>query len=972
MSSLGFEECAHKILKMGVKPGQELEVCLMLIETCTQEKSYLPFYGLVGQRFCLLDRAYQECFDECFRKQYASIHHYETNKLRNLAKFYAHLLHSDALPWTILDAIELTEEKTTSSSRIFIKFLFQTMAEFLGMRKLRARLQDPTMAEHFKTIFPMDNPKSTRFSINFFSSIGLGGLTDQLRKHLESAPQQIMANLQAAEEENEEESESSAVSSSSALSPSGSLGCFSVSMTTLTPVPSTLVYPGPPEERQDETPIYNTPFVPNPPIASWDPEIHTPYDLIERVTAKFSMNPCLGQRNRLPDGQLGPYVWQTYADVRQVRQQIGSALIQLGCRPRDRIGIFSKTCAYFTIMDLVCQAYGFISVPLYYTLGPANIPYVINHSNCRVIFSSQENFRIIQEAAPQCPNLLAVVHFGELDPAAIPETGTRNPLPRQPADDDDHLLETYDPTDPRTFGAPEETVQLDLTGAFQPAPGPFRVYSIASFRKWVRQTTATATNPRGVSPPSLFLRPFLLPFCSPPGPHFTHFLAPPVPPRPTDVVSIMYTSGTTGIPKGVILQHSNLTAALAAGMVAGFWNFEQSEIYYAYLPLAHIFERIAELVIFNFGGRIGYFSGDTKELIADLNFLKPSLFVGVPRVLNKMCEGFKEGIAKMGWVPRFLFNKAYAAKLAAQQKIWDRLVFRHIKAKMGGNLKFILCGSAPLAPAVQEFLQVVLGTPIQCGYSMTETTLSGAIPRYPDFSALGNCGQVMASLALKLRDCPEMRYSVRDQPAPRGEILVRGPAVFHGYYRDPALSRAAFTPDGWLHTGDVGAWLPCGSLQVIDRIKNIFKLAQGEYVAPEHLETVYKQAPAIAQCFVHGDSTKRFVVALVNPSRGPVMEWIAASAPHLANVAWEDLMHAPEVIAFIKAQLAQQAKAAKLNHYEIPEAVALLAAPIPEEFVTPTMKFKRIPIRDHYQPILDALYTGVVVSAPQLEAPHTD
>jgi pre-mRNA-splicing factor CWC22 len=125
MSSVDFEEAGHKLLKIKLEPGQEMELCVMLLECCSQERTYLRYYGLLGQRFCMVNRIYQENFDDCFVKQYSMIHRLETNKLRNVAKFFAHLLGTDALPWQSLAYIRLTEEDTTSSSRIFIKILFQ-------------------------------------------------------------------------------------------------------------------------------------------------------------------------------------------------------------------------------------------------------------------------------------------------------------------------------------------------------------------------------------------------------------------------------------------------------------------------------------------------------------------------------------------------------------------------------------------------------------------------------------------------------------------------------------------------------------------------------------------------------------------------------------------------------------------------------------------------------------------------------
>ncbi|KAK8476137.1 hypothetical protein V6N11_013970 [Hibiscus sabdariffa] len=214
MSSVDFEEAGHKLLKIKLEPGQEMELCIMLLECCSQERTYLRYYGLLGQRFCMINKVYQENFDKCFVQQYSMIHRLETNKLRNVAKFFAHLLGTDALPWHVISYIRLTEEDTTSSSRIFIKILFQELSEHLGIRRLNERLSDPTMMDSFESIFPRDNPKNTRFSINFFTSIGLGGITENLREYLKNMPRLIMQQEPASGSESGDESGSSSSSDS--------------------------------------------------------------------------------------------------------------------------------------------------------------------------------------------------------------------------------------------------------------------------------------------------------------------------------------------------------------------------------------------------------------------------------------------------------------------------------------------------------------------------------------------------------------------------------------------------------------------------------------------------------------------------------------------------------------------------------------------------------------------------------------
>ncbi|XAR60402.1 hypothetical protein NMG60_11033761 [Bertholletia excelsa] len=224
MSSVDFEEAGHKLLKIKLEPGQEMELCIMLLECCSQERTYLRYYGLLGQRFCMINKVYQENFEKCFVQQYSMIHRLETNKLRNVAKFFAHLLGTDALPWHVLAYIRLTEEDTTSSSRIFIKILFQELSEHLGIRLLNERLNDPIMQDSFESIFPKDNPKNTRFSINFFTSIGLGGITENLREYLKNMPRLIMQQQQPVSESEEESgsSDSSDSAASGSESDSGS------------------------------------------------------------------------------------------------------------------------------------------------------------------------------------------------------------------------------------------------------------------------------------------------------------------------------------------------------------------------------------------------------------------------------------------------------------------------------------------------------------------------------------------------------------------------------------------------------------------------------------------------------------------------------------------------------------------------------------------------------------------------------
>lgn len=242
MSSATFEECAHKLAKVNIPEGREQELANMLIECCSQEKTFLKYYGLVAARFCLLDDRWRNAFLESFVQQYQTIHRLETNKLRNVAKLFAHLLHSDSLPWSCFSVVHLNEDETTSSSRIFVKILFQEITEAIGIGKLKRRLDSDMQGEiiaDFRGLFPRDHARNTRYAINFFTSIGLGPLTDGLRDHLKHASKQLLAQAQStkpsrlsvgsAEKDDDSSSSDSNSSTSGSSSPSESTSSDSAS-----------------------------------------------------------------------------------------------------------------------------------------------------------------------------------------------------------------------------------------------------------------------------------------------------------------------------------------------------------------------------------------------------------------------------------------------------------------------------------------------------------------------------------------------------------------------------------------------------------------------------------------------------------------------------------------------------------------------------------------------------------------------
>lgn len=218
MSSAGFEEAVHKLMKLNVPEGQEIELCNMIIECCSQERTFNKFYANIGERLCKINRIWSECYEVCFRNYYDTIHRYETNRLRNIARFFGGIIAADAISWACFSIVHMTEEDTTSSSRIFFKILIGEMKEKLGMKALVERFKEPTMQEYYANMMPKTDPKSTRFAINFYTSIGIPQITDDMREQLKIVRDQALAKTLMPDDSSSSDSDSSLSSSSDSSS----------------------------------------------------------------------------------------------------------------------------------------------------------------------------------------------------------------------------------------------------------------------------------------------------------------------------------------------------------------------------------------------------------------------------------------------------------------------------------------------------------------------------------------------------------------------------------------------------------------------------------------------------------------------------------------------------------------------------------------------------------------------------------
>jgi long-chain acyl-CoA synthetase len=339
------------------------------------------------------------------------------------------------------------------------------------------------------------------------------------------------------------------------------------------------------------------------------------------------------------------------------------------------------------------------------------------------------------------------------------------------------------------------------------------------------------------------------------------------------------------------------------------------------------------------------------------------------------------GINATGGLKKKLFDAAVAAKThnlvttgELKHGFYDALIFNKIKKALGfDHIRLVVSGSAPLSTTVMLFYRILLGVPVIEGYGQTEGAACATICDPEDMMTAGHVGGPNPACEIVLADVPEMGYLHTDtdhkgQPCQgRGEIWVRGPVVFKGYYKDPEKTKETVDEEGWLHSGDIGLWTSQGQLQIVDRKKNIFKLSQGEYVAPEKIENVIIQSLLVAQAFVYGDSLQSALIAIIVPDEEPLRSLLAShqSLAAFAKASLNDICQNKEINKILMAEISKVAKKNSLHGFEIPRAVHLDAEPFSIEngLLTPTFKLKRQQARDKYEKQIEGMYA--VMSKPR-------
>uniref|UniRef100_A0AAQ5Y9V4 Arachidonate--CoA ligase n=1 Tax=Amphiprion ocellaris TaxID=80972 RepID=A0AAQ5Y9V4_AMPOC len=405
-----------------------------------------------------------------------------------------------------------------------------------------------------------------------------------------------------------------------------------------------------------------------------------------------------------------------------------------------------------------------------------------------------------------------------------------------------------------------------------------------------------------------------------------------------------------GNPKGVILSYQSPAFCLMKG---------SDDCLISFLPLAHMFERLIESVVYCHGGRIGFYQGDIRLLPDDMKALRPTIFPVVPRLLNRMYDKiFSQANSPL---KRWLLNFAAKRKgaevssgIIRSDSIWDKIFFSKIQASLGGRLRMIITGAAPTSPTVLGFLRAALGCQVYEAYGQTECTAGCTFTTPGDWTP-GHVGAPLPCNLIKLVDVPEKNYFASKG---EGEVCVKGPNVFKGYLKDPERTAETLDADSWLHTGDIGKWLPNGTLKIIDRKKHIFKLAQGEYISPEKIENIYIRSEPVAQLYVHGDSLQSCLVGIVVPDPEVMPEW-AKKKGMLGT--YKDLCKNTQLKKAILEDLVRLGKASGLHSFEQVKNIYIHNEmfSIENGLLTPTLKAKRPELKEFFKAKIDQLYSSI-------------
>lgn len=595
---------------------------------------------------------------------------------------------------------------------------------------------------------------------------------------------------------------------------------------------------------------------------------------------------------------LGEYEWLTYGQAFETVCNFASGLAQLGHKKEERVAIFADTRAEWFVALQGCFRRNVTVVTIYASLGEEALCYSLNETEVTTVICGSKELKKLVDLS------------GQLDTVK-------------------HVI-CMDPDIPSTASSVEQS-------------GRWKITSFADVQILGRENPVDADYPVSA-----------------------------------DVAVIMYTSGSTGLPKGVMMTHGNVLATVSAVMTI-VPDLGSKDVYLAYLPLAHVLELAAENLIAGVGSAIGYGTPltltDTSSKIkrgtqGDASVLRPTVMASVPAILDRVRDGVRKKVDAKGGLSKKLFDLAYARRLSAingswfgawglEKLLWNLLVFSKVRAILGGRIRFILSGGAPLSADTQRFINICLGAPIGQGYGLTETCAGGTFSEVDD-SSVGRVGAPLPCSFIKLIDWPEGGYLTSDSPMQRGEIVIAGPNVTVGYFKNEEKTKEVYKVDDkgmrWFYTGDVGQVHADGCLEIIDRKKDIVKLQHGEYVSLGKVEAALIVSPYVDNIMMHADPFHSYCVALVVASQPAVEEWAAKQG--IVYNDFTELCEKEETVKEVYASIVKAGKNARLDKFEIPAKIKLLSHPWTSEagLVTAALKIKREAIRKAFADDLARLY----------------
>lgn len=690
------------------------------------------------------------------------------------------------------------------------------------------------------------------------------------------------------------------------------------------------VFVGP--EVEGETRILRHPKIGDKPLPSEPVEgINTIWKALEYAVKRFPNNNFLGTRliqssERIEkpgkDAKSPPtfeikntftdFVWETYQDIFNYVKLFARGLTKLNLCPEIEsnndgkfkfLGIWAKNKREWVISDLAAHGIGATVVTFYDTLGDETVEFILNQTKLTTLCIDENKYKMFDK-------VLKSKNFGDLKNVIF-------------------LKSSYH----KNKNLADEEITEEKIKRITDAG--INVYFFDDILEAGRDESIQLS-----------------------------------PSQPETIATFCYTSGTTGVPKGAMLPHRGILADVSAIKYTDARILE-TDVHLSYLPLAHVMERVflTACIILNVG--VGFACGDVSKLLEDAKILKPTLFLGVPKIYERVYKRIFEIRDSVGWIKQKLIDRAIAVKKAnyfsngnLHHFIYDKLVFSKIRDTLGGRVRYFVTGSAPISKDILDLLKVSFSCPIYEAYGQTECCAACTATSSEDLLG-GTVGGPFASCEIKLADVPSLNYYSKDKdengnPLPRGEVCCRGPILFKGYFNDPENTRKALDKDGWLHSGDVGAFLPGNALKIIDRVKNIFKLSQGEYVAPEKLEVPLVKSKYVNQICVTGESTEDHLVAIVIPKKTEVIEFLNSINVPANHDNLASHLNNEQLKKEILKDLDILGRTNGAKGFEIVKNVHLVLDEFTEDngLLTPTKKIKRNEVKNFYQKAITEMYAS--------------